>query len=225
MHAFSARRVVDQSAHTNSAQLVGKEDGTTIVPQYDWAGFFQPFFKRGAFDGIKSWHHLTFSSATPGKAMVRDYCNAEEKVLSLLKKDHLGWKPRPLDLPPILPPPGLPQERRRYLFEKIREYVPEEHRDTVCPPPLSTPEVMPTPEATSTPEATPTPEATNLKPSTTQEKKKNLRACLPASWSAPPRYTKLPPISTKPLPLSTKLLPLSTKLLPFSSHPSPSYNS
>ena len=45
-------RVVDQSAHTNSAQLVGKEDGTTIVSQYDWAGFFQPFFKRGALDGI-----------------------------------------------------------------------------------------------------------------------------------------------------------------------------
>ena len=98
--------VVDQSACINSAQVVGKEDGTVLVDQYDWAGYFQSYFKRGAFDSIKSWHHLAFSSATPGQAQVRDTCNAGEKTLSLLKKDHLGWKPSPLDLPPILPPPG-----------------------------------------------------------------------------------------------------------------------
>ena len=34
--------VVDQSAHTNHAQLVGREDGTTLVDQQDWKGFFQP---------------------------------------------------------------------------------------------------------------------------------------------------------------------------------------
>ena len=34
-------RVVDQSAKTNVAELVGKEDGTTLIPQYDWAGFFE----------------------------------------------------------------------------------------------------------------------------------------------------------------------------------------
>ena len=158
-------RVVNQSAHTNSAQLVGREDNTTIVTQFDWAGYFQPFFKRGAFDGIKSWHHLVFSSATPGKAKVKDHCNAEEKTPSLLKKDHLGWKPRPLDLPPILPPPGLPRERRRYLYEKIQEFVPEQHRDTVCPPPLL--DATPTPEpATPTPEAaTPTPASATTSPS------------------------------------------------------------
>ena len=57
--------VVNQSASTNHAQLVGTEDGTTIVPQHDWAGYFQPYFRRGAFDGIKSLHHLVFSSAKP----------------------------------------------------------------------------------------------------------------------------------------------------------------
>ena len=91
-------RVVDQSAHTNSAQLVGREDGTMLVPQYDWAGFFQPFFRRGAFDGIKSWHHLVFSSASPCTAKVRVTCNAEEKTLTLLKED---WNPCPTELPQL----------------------------------------------------------------------------------------------------------------------------
>ena len=160
-------RVVDQSASTNHAQLVGKEDGTPIVDQYDWAGFFQPYFRRGAFDGIKSWHHLVFSSAAPGQAMVRTHCNAEEKTLSLLKKQHLGWKPCPDNLPAILPPPGLSLERRRYLFEKIRDFVPEQHKDTVCPPPLpipagsspalGIPATTPTPSPSTTPISSPSP--------------------------------------------------------------------
>ena len=102
--------VVNQSAHTNHAQLVGKEDRNTII---------QSFFRRGAFDGV-------FSSATPGSAKVRVHCNAEEKTLTLLKKDYCGWKPRPKDLPPILPPPVLTEERRKYLCEKIREFVPDQ---------------------------------------------------------------------------------------------------
>lgn len=127
-------RVVDLSANTNTnrAQLVGREDGTVLVQQYDWASFFQPYFRRAAFDGIKSWHHLVFSSATPGKAKVRVHCNAEEKTIAL---DHLGWKPRPTEMPEVLTPPGLSRERRKYLHEKIREFVPEAHKDTVCPSP------------------------------------------------------------------------------------------
>ena len=70
--------VVDQSAHSNSAQLVGREDGTVLVPQYDWATYFKPYFKDNAFAGIKSWSHLVFSSATPGTVKVRTTCNAEE---------------------------------------------------------------------------------------------------------------------------------------------------
>ena len=37
-------RVVDQSAKTNDGELVGKEDGTTLIHQYDWAAFLGPTF-------------------------------------------------------------------------------------------------------------------------------------------------------------------------------------
>ena len=80
--------VVDQSAKTNVAELVGKEDGTTLIPQYDWAGFFETFFKADAFRGITKWHHLVFSSASPGKVVVRVSCNAKGETISVLKKDH-----------------------------------------------------------------------------------------------------------------------------------------
>ena len=135
-------RVVDQSARTNYAQLVGKEDGTVLVEQYDWATHFDSFFRRAAFDGIKSWHHLVFSSETPGKAFVRERCDAEEKTLTLLRKEFQGWKPCLTQLPAVLKPPGLSQERRGYLYEKIREFVPDPHKDTVCPPPF---QASPTP--------------------------------------------------------------------------------
>ena len=48
-------RVVDDSAVVNVAQLVGREDGTIIVHQYNWLKYFQPYFKRQAFERIKSF--------------------------------------------------------------------------------------------------------------------------------------------------------------------------
>jgi hypothetical protein len=60
-------RVVEQSASINHAQLVGKEDGTVLVEQYDWAAFFDQYFRRNAFDGIKSFHHLIFTKDKHGQ--------------------------------------------------------------------------------------------------------------------------------------------------------------
>ena len=126
-------RVVDQSAKTNDGELVGKEDGTTLIHQYDWAAFFRPYFRTLAFAGITKWHHLEFSAANPGKAVVRETCHSARKTINLLKKDHANWQPLPNDMPDIIPPPGLSQARQKYLYEKIRQFVPDPHKDTVCP--------------------------------------------------------------------------------------------
>lgn len=128
-------RVVNTSAVVNHAQLVGKEDGTVIVPQYNWADFFAPCFRRQAFKGIKSLHHLVFSSTQPGYAMVRESTDSTEWKLPLLSKDYRNWTPSPTDLPPIIQPEGLSHERKQYLFDKIREFCPPHCRDIVCPDP------------------------------------------------------------------------------------------
>ena len=46
---------VNQSTTTNVSQLVGKEDGTTIVQQYDWAsvGFSRLWCSKGSPSGRK----------------------------------------------------------------------------------------------------------------------------------------------------------------------------
>ena len=57
-------RVVESSADVNSAQLVGTQTGEILVPMYDWATFFAPFFKP--LHQIKKYHHFHFSSTCPG---------------------------------------------------------------------------------------------------------------------------------------------------------------
>ena len=143
-------KVVTDSATINHAQLVGKENGEVIVKQFDWATFFAKHFKWQGFDGIKSLHHLVFRKATPGKVLVRMESDSKVQTLQVLAKNSLHWTPSPSEMPDQIIPAGLPPERSKYLFEKIREFVPVESRDIVCPNPDATP-----PDATP-PDATPT---------------------------------------------------------------------
>ena len=155
--------VVKQSAEVNYAQLVGREDGTVYVQQYDWAEYFAPFFKRTAFDGIKSWHHLAFSSTTPGQCQVRTYSNSAPKTISILSDDYTSWQPDPYTMPPVIKPPGISEKRKSYLYKKIREFVPERSKDILCPRPSSmapcSPSPPPSPPSPPSHSPTPTPPA------------------------------------------------------------------
>jgi len=50
--------VVNESAVVNVAQLVGKEDGTSLVPVADWDAFLSTSFRP--MPGIKKCHHLRY---------------------------------------------------------------------------------------------------------------------------------------------------------------------
>ena len=94
-------RVVNDSAKENYAELVGREDGTVLVPQYNWAEYFTPFFKRQGFKGIESLHH---SRTTPGYVVVREYSDSPEKKLKILSDEYLHWVPSSSELrqsPPV----------------------------------------------------------------------------------------------------------------------------
>ena len=96
----------------NHVQLVGRQDGTVLVPTYNWAEFFVSPFRQKALKGIKAMHHLTFTDAKPG--VVKDSVNSPEREISLIKDS--SWKPKAGNLPPVIPPPGLSLERRQYVF-------------------------------------------------------------------------------------------------------------
>lgn len=113
-------KVVNSSANVNFTQLVGEQDGTVVVPTYDWGEFLRPFFKADPFKGIKKLHHLRFTSGNPGKCFVKTASDSVEKTLSILNKESEDWSPSPQTLPPVIKPDGLPMERRKYLYDKIR---------------------------------------------------------------------------------------------------------
>ena len=138
--------VVNKSATCNMAQLVCKENGSTIVPTHNWASHFAPNFKK--IPSIKKYHHFKMSSSYPGMVFVKEHADSAEVQFNLLKHP---WSPRSEDLPDTISPQGLSAERQWYLYEQIRPFCPEEAKDLTCPRPRcakpgrSTPFPGPTP--------------------------------------------------------------------------------
>ncbi len=77
-------KVVEGSADVNHAQLVSTETGEVLVPTYDWADFFDSHYRRTGLKGIKSYHHFTFQSSTPGVVTVQSVSNGDKKTIQLL---------------------------------------------------------------------------------------------------------------------------------------------
>ena len=123
-------RVVEESTACNICQLVGAQDGSTIVPSRDWAGFLSSNFRR--LDGIKQYHHFRFDHDHPGVVFLKKTAMAEKEQRQLLRG---VWSPLPSEKPPSVTPAGLFLERRKYLYEKIREYCREDVQDLICPDP------------------------------------------------------------------------------------------
>ena len=126
--------VVQKSAAMNHAQLVGDQQGNVIVPSYDWVEFFQGKTIKNARKGIKKMAHFRFSSESPGCVYIKNTTDAKSEQKIKLLKD-ISWQPQKSSLPNEIVPDGLSVKRQWYLYEKVREYCPEEHRDSVCPLP------------------------------------------------------------------------------------------
>ena len=126
----SVAEVTNNSAECNFAQLVSREDGSTIVPTYDWTSFFAPHFKK--LPGIKKIHHFRMSSSEPGVVFFKEHSDTTEVKFSMFKE---SWSPNKADLPEIVPPRGLSAERQWYLYEQIRPFCPDEDKDLTCPLP------------------------------------------------------------------------------------------
>ncbi len=127
-------RVVESSATPNISQLVGTQEGETLVPTYDWAGMFPGHLRK--LKNIKSYRHFRVDSSTPGVVHVKVASDSTEKSISLVVDD--DWVPSSSSLPELVVPLGLSLERQWYLRNSIAEYCPEEVRDRVCPEPTTT---------------------------------------------------------------------------------------
>ncbi|ELT92413.1 hypothetical protein CAPTEDRAFT_205030 [Capitella teleta] len=109
----------------------------------DWGfGLLKQTFRRGKVSTVSCMETLVNESAVSNVAQVVGFTSAEPGVVY--------YRQRPTDTeesfrilstaistssPPPLPPPGLDLRRQKYLYQKIRPFVPEEHQDTLCPAP------------------------------------------------------------------------------------------
>ena len=75
--------VVEESTACNICQLVGAQDGSTIMPSRDWARFLSSHFRR--LDGIKQYHHFRFERDHPGVVFLKKTSTAEEEQQLLLR--------------------------------------------------------------------------------------------------------------------------------------------
>ena len=94
-HAVSSldefQSVVNGSAHVNSAQLVGTDDGTSYVPVGDWQTHLSPYFRP--FPGIKGYQHFRFDATAPGKVFVRVLLDSAETSFTLLTREASALPP------------------------------------------------------------------------------------------------------------------------------------
>ena len=118
--------VTNESVVCNLYQLVGTEDDTTIVSSQDWARFLSSPFHR--LSGIKQCHHFHFEWDHPVVVFLKKSGAVEEAWYLQLNI----WSPSPADNPPpLVTATWLSLERRKHLFEKIREYCCENSREAL----------------------------------------------------------------------------------------------
>ena len=105
----SVAKVVNDSAKCNFAQLITAEDGSIVVPTFDWTDFLAPHYKK--FSNIKKYHHFRFVSSEPGVVFAKEHADTTEERVELLKG---AWSPVPSNYPPQLYPKGLSAGRQWY---------------------------------------------------------------------------------------------------------------
>lgn len=108
--------------------LCGKEDGTVLVPMFDWSTFLARYFKK--VENIKAYHHFHFKDGA--RVSMKRLLHDEEISQDLSKK---GFRLEDLHDNAMPIPKGLDSKRQQYLFNEIREFVAEDTQDLVCPRP------------------------------------------------------------------------------------------
>lgn len=116
----------------NKAQQVGTHDNRIIVPVYDWASFLAWYFNR--LPNIKKYHHFCFLKDELGKIYFKESSSSRGQSFMLLTDPSIV--PQQGILPSQIKPEGLSVERKRYLFNEIRQFCKSGTEDLVAPAPV-----------------------------------------------------------------------------------------
>jgi len=92
---------------------------------YDWQSKLAKFH---SIPGMKKYHVFQFAGDNPGVVVCKEYCDSAPVSFTLVAGDYSDSS-----LSPGLLSLGLSQKRQSYLYEKIRQFVPGQHKDELCP--------------------------------------------------------------------------------------------
>lgn len=116
----------------------------------------KPHFK--CLQGILSYRHFTVTAAKRGVVEMKLTAESVGRELKLIKGN---WIPDKDELPPVIPPPGLPVDCQWYLYDNICQFCSHETQDITCSlpavPQTDTPEEFTSPLQSPPPTQSPLP--------------------------------------------------------------------
>jgi len=78
---------------------------------------------------ISKQHHFYFSSKHPDSVKYSEWAHTMMFSHEFLKADF----PKTLELPPVMTPKGLNDERKEYLYKEVRKFCKPGTKDLVAP--------------------------------------------------------------------------------------------
>lgn len=112
----------------NRVQLAFDSNSGHRIPCYDWKSFLLAQFKT--ILSITNYHHFKHSSSKPGVVELNGFVQSSTEEVNILKTDvSIDLQ----EMPKVIPPPGIPPERQKYLYKQIRIFCEPEYADITCP--------------------------------------------------------------------------------------------
>jgi hypothetical protein len=111
------------------------DDGRASFRYRAWITWLGKYFRK--LPGIRSYHHFSMDASNPGVVIAKRYVDSKQETFDLLKKnvdcsDLLDDSIHPKEITPT----GLSPERQWYLYDKIREHIPDpDDKDATAPLP------------------------------------------------------------------------------------------
>ena len=117
-----------------SPVLVGNDNGDIEFPLLDWNDKFSQINNLDA-SILLSNNHFEISNEVPGLVLCRRLVNSDTISYALIASEDLDSISG--DLPESLEIEGMSAERKKYLYDNIREFTPTKFQPLICPHPDS----------------------------------------------------------------------------------------
>ncbi len=119
----------------NICQTYRNKDGSVNFKYKIWSEWLLKYFKK--LPNLSKYHHFSFNHESPGIVIAKETVDGKEHSFQLLEDNTFRFvlKKQP-QLPLEIIPKGLSSKRMWYLYDNIREYIPNiKDKEITCPYP------------------------------------------------------------------------------------------